>query len=134
MSKSVNMERLIQNLDNRLENNSFVNNGSQKYLPLTNNINDIVDSNFSYLNNNNTVQQKPKNLVLETPKKIEVEVKKTNYFSICKKYILIYFIFVILSHPEFDYITNIDEMNKLYKIMIKGIVFIIILLIINVSI
>lgn len=134
MSKSVNMERLIQNLDNRLENNSFVNNGSQKYLPLTDNINDIVDSNFSYLNNNNTVQQKPKKVVLETPKKIEVEVKKTNYFSICKKYILIYFIFVILSHPEFDYITNIDEMNKLYKIMIKGIVFIIILLIINVSI
>ena len=128
MSKSVNMERLIQNLDNRLQSN-LINSNSQDYLPLNKNIK--PDSNFSFINNKKPVQNKtsPPIKNISSP---EVIKEKINYLSICKRYLLIFFIFIILSHQEFDYITNIDTMPNLYRIVLKALVFVIIMMILNV--
>ena len=128
MSKSVNMERLIQNLDNRLQNN-LVNTNKEEYLPLNKDI--TPDSNFSFINKQNI-----KNIPAEPINKIKVQNqtivdKKVNYLSICKRYFLIFLIFIILSHQEFDYITNIDNMPNLYRIVLKALVFVIILMILN---
>tara|TARA_B110000879_G_scaffold212865_1_gene311467 strand:- start:3416 stop:3814 length:399 start_codon:yes stop_codon:yes gene_type:complete len=130
MSKSVNMERLIQNLDNRFKNKINLTNNIDKkelYLPLTDVKKDVVDSNYSYLNKIAII--KPK---IITNQSVKVVKEKIDYLSSCKKYILIFFIFIILSHSEFDYITNIDNMTNLYKIMLKALIFIIILMILNI--
>ena len=128
MSKSVNMERLIQNLDNRLENNSLNSHNNQTYLPLNENENNMPDSNFSFIDKPQPQAQ------LKPIKQPEVKIvkEKINYLSTCKRYLLIFFIFIILSHQEFDYITNIDNMSNLYRIVLKAVVFIIILMIINI--
>ena len=128
MSKSVNMERLIQNLDNRLENNSLNSHNNQTYLPLNENKNNMPDSNFSFINKSQPqIQLKP----IKQPE-VKIVKEKINYLSTCKRYLLIFFIFIILSHQEFDYITNIDNMSNLYRIVLKAVVFIIILMIVNI--
>lgn len=128
MSKSVNMERLIQNLDNRLENNSLNSHNNQTYLPLNENKNNMPDSNFSFINKSQPqIQLKP----IKQPE-VKIVKEKINYLSTCKRYLLIFFIFIILSHQEFDYITNIDNMTNLYRIVLKAVVFVIILMIVNI--
>lgn len=58
---------------------------------------------------------------------------KLNIISIIKKYLLTFFIFIILSHQEFDIIVNIDEMNIFYRILLKALIFTIIQIILNIS-
>ena len=130
MSKSVNMERLIQNLDNRLENNSLDGYNNKTYLPLNENKNNIPDANFSFIDKTQPQAQ----LKLIKQPEVKIVKEKINYFSTCKRYLLIFFIFIILSHPEFDYITNIDNMTNLYRIVLKAVVFVIILMIVNIFI
>jgi len=139
MSKSVNMERLIQNLDNRLKNKinltNYTDNNinqNQQYLPLTGSKKEVADSNYSYLNKTTII--KPQIITNKSVKVVKVVKEKIDYLSFCKKYILIFFIFIILSHSEFDYITNIDNMTNLYRIMLKALIFIIILMILNICI
>ena len=122
MSKSVNMERLIQNLDNRLEN---MNNTSNKqYLPLTSGSNQAIkDTNYT------TVPQKVKIKQKTEPKPIIKQ--KINFLPICKRYILIFLIFIVISHPEFDFIMNIEKLSNLYRLMLKALVFVVILMILN---
>ena len=122
MSKSVNMERLIQNLDNKLEKIDTSNN--KTYLPLVSNNVRLKDANYTSIH---TVSKPQKETtILSVPKK-----EKNNFFSILKRYFLIYLIFIILSHPEFDLIMNIDKLSNIYRIMIKALVFIIIMMILN---
>jgi len=130
MSKSVNMERLIQNLDNRLENNSLDGYNNKTYLPLNENKNNIPDANFSFIDK---TQPQPQLKLIKQPE-VKIVKEKINYFSTCKRYLLIFFIFIILSHQEFDYITNIDNMTNLYRIVLKAVVFVIILMIVNIFI
>tara|TARA_B110000858_G_scaffold189441_1_gene236217 strand:- start:140 stop:535 length:396 start_codon:yes stop_codon:yes gene_type:complete len=130
MSKSVNMERLIQNLDNRLENNSLDGYNNKTYLPLNENKNNIPDANFSFIDKTQPQVQ----LKLIKQPEVKIVKEKINYFSTCKRYLLIFFIFIILSHQEFDYITNIDNMTNLYRIVLKAVVFVIILMIVNIFI
>tara|TARA_X000000368_G_C22515863_1_gene486941 strand:+ start:102 stop:482 length:381 start_codon:yes stop_codon:yes gene_type:complete len=122
MSKSVNMERLIQNLDNRLENMN--NTGNKQYLPLTsNNNNTMKEANYTSIPQPIKTPQKQQ---LKTPVK-----KKINLFPICKRYVLIFLIFIVISHPEFDFIMNIEKLSNLYRLMLKAVVFVVILMILN---
>lgn len=134
MSKSVNMERLIQNLDNKLENNSHNSFNNKTYLPLNENKNNIPDANFSFIDKTQPQPQPQVQLKLIKHPEVKIVKEKINYFSACKRYLLIFFIFIILSHQEFDYITNIDKMSNLYKIVLKAVVFVIILMILNIFI
>ena len=132
MSKSVNMERLIQNLDNKLEKIDTSNN--KTYLPLVSNNVRLKDANYTSIHTVSKPQKettilsvpKKETTILSVPKK-----EKNNFFSILKRYFLIYLIFIILSHPEFDLIMNIDKLSNIYRIMIKALVFIIIMMILN---
>lgn len=121
MSKSVNIERLIQNLDNRLENMN--NTGNKQYLPLTSNNNAMKDANYTSI-------PQP----IKTPQKQQIKTsvkKKINLFPVCKRYVLIFLIFIVISHPEFDFIMNIDKFSNLYRLMLKALVFVVILMILN---
>lgn len=105
---SVNIDRLIQNLDTKLEKM----NG--KY----------VDDKYSSLEKK---EEKPPKFVEKKP----IEKENKNLINMIKKYLIIYIIFVLLSHPEFDNITNIENVPLIYRIMIKALVMIIIQLILS---
>lgn len=121
MNSSINMDRLIQNLDNKLGNS----NG--------NSYTDTTYSNINNINNNiNNINSKKEKQV----KPIEVkEIKEPNreksIIFLIKKYLIIYILYVLLSHPEFDKITNIESMPLIYRIMIKALIMIVIQLILS---
>lgn len=118
MNSSINMDRLIQNLDTKLEK---MNNTNQTYVSLDNK---YVDEKYSNLEKK--VEKPPKFV-----EKKQVVKEEKNVIDMIKKYLIIYIIFVLLSHPEFDKITNIENVPLIYRIMIKALVMIIIQLILS---
>ena len=121
MNSSINMDRLIQNLDNKLENS----NG--------NSYTDTTYSNINNINNNinNTNNKKEKEIKQIEVKEIKEQKREKSIIFLIKKYLIIYILYVLLSHPEFDKITNIESMPLIYRIMIKALIMIVIQLILS---
>ncbi len=98
-----------------------------------------VDTNYSSFTNNPLSKKLSKvniHKVNLLKKDSLIPVKnnlKLNIISIIKKYLLTFFIFIILSHQEFDMIVNIDDMNIFYRILLKALIFTIIQIILNSS-
>ena len=88
--------------------------------------NKSVDANYSsFISKNDNSNLFKTNLV--KPNKNN----KLNICAIIKKYLITFFIFIILSHKEFDMIANIEEMNILYRIILKALIFTISQIILN---
>ena len=125
MNSSINMDRLIQNLDNKLENsngNSYTDTTYSNINNINNNINNI---------NSNINSKKEKQVKQIEVKEIKELNREKSIIFLIKKYLIIYILYVLLSHPEFDKITNIESMPLIYRIMIKALIMIVIQLILS---
>ena len=127
MKDSINLKTLSRDL--ALQNTKIVNQDNGiVYLSTTNNENKTVDSNFSSFKP--TLTKEPevkKNILIKSNNQKPI----LNAKNIIKRYLLTFFVFIILSHPEFDMIVNIDEMNTIYLVFLKALVFTIIQIILN---
>ena len=127
MKDSINLKTLSRDL--ALQNTKIVNQDNGiVYLSTTNNENKTVDSNFSSFKP--TLTKEPevkKNILIKSNNQKPI----LNAKNIIKRYLLTFFVFIILSHPEFDMIVNIDEMNTIYLVFLKALVFTIIKIILN---
>lgn len=128
MKGSLNLKTLSRDLDLKNIKNVNQGNGVVYLSTATNNENKAVDTNFSSFKP--TLIKEP--LVKKNILRKSINEKPTfNVKNIIKRYLLTFFIFIILSHPEFDMIVNIDEMNTIYRIFLKALVFTIIQIILN---
>ena len=127
MKDSLNLKTLSRDLDLHNTKNFNPGNGVVYLSTTTNKENKIVDSNYSF----KPVSSKQSPLKKNILRKSINDKPVFNIRKIIKRYLLTFFIFIILSHPEFDMIVNIDEMTTIYRIFLKALVFIIIQIILN---
>jgi hypothetical protein len=121
----MNMKTLKRNLE--ISNSKPTN---EMYQPIP--TNKSIDANYSSFRSKKEVPKmiRKANLFKNNLVKSNKD-NKLNIRAIIKRYLLTFFIFIILSHKEFDMIANIEEMNMLYRIILKALIFTITQIILN---